>query len=355
VALSAAQRTLFEKARRLGAGAQGVGLDDATCRALIVLAARDLGRGEEFPGSAAVPELYDADPPDELRSEDGPQPLDMFERLVGTCGQDADTYFSSLASLHKARLKYRRILATQPSPTLDQVGPRGLLEYGLFPTSDLAALLFWRKWMFDIDNRAGQETGYLFEPIIAASIGGVSVSAKKSPVKRRSGNGAGRQVDCLRGDEAYELKLRVTIAASGQGRWSEELAFPEDAGASGCTPVLVVFDPTENPKLTELATAFRSAGGRVYVGDAAWAHLEDAAGATMGLFLEKYVRAPLQDLLDSAPQELPELTMSLNATRVAFSLTTGSRYEIERGRPDMELANGGDELPDDVEDTLPGL
>jgi hypothetical protein len=355
VVLSAAQRTLFDKARRLGAGAQGVGLDDATSRALILLAARDLGRADAFSDALSVPELYDADPPETLRSESGPPPLEMFDRLVETCGHDADTYFSSLASLQKARMKYRRILATQPSPTVDQVGPRGLLEYGLFPTSDLAALLFWRKWMFDIDNRAGQQTGYLFEPIIAASIGGVPASAARSPIKRRSGNGKGRQVDCLHGDDAYELKLRVTKAASGQGRWSEELAFPEDARASGYTPVLVVFDPTEDPKLSELAAAFTSAGGRVYVGDAAWAHLEEAAGATMGAFLEKYVRAPLQDLLESASEELPELTLSLNSARVVFTLGAGARYEVQRDRPDLELVGGGDELPEEVEDTLPGL
>ena len=28
--------------------------------------------------------------------------------------------------------------------------------------------------------------------------------------------------------KAYEFKLRVTIAASGQGRWKEELDFPSD-------------------------------------------------------------------------------------------------------------------------------
>jgi hypothetical protein len=354
VVLSASQRTLFDKARTLGAKRKGFRLDDAVCRALLALAARDLGRGDAFPGALDLPELYDADPPDALRYEAGPPPLEMFDRLIDICGPDTDTYFSSLASLQKYRTKYRRILTTQPFPTLDQVGPRSLLEYGLLPTPDLAALLFWRKWIMDIDNRSGQETGYLFEPIIAASIGGWPASRVNSPVMRRSGKGR-RQVDCIRDDEAYELKLRVTIAASGQGRWGEELAFPEDAKASGFTPVLVVFDPTENPKLTELAAAFRSADGKVYIGEAAWTHLEETAGATMGVFLEKYVRSPLQDLLESAPDELPELTLSLNAERVIFALGTDSRYEIVRGQPDMELVNGGDELPDDVQDTLPGL
>lgn len=352
--LSAAQRSLFDKACKLGAGAQGVGLNDAACRALLVLVARDLGRVDAFPGASALPELFDADPPDTLRIESGPEPLKMFEQLLEVCGQDADTYFASLASLQKARVKFRRILATQPIPTLDQVGPRGLLEYGLFPTPELSALLFWRKWMFDIDNRAGQETGYLFEPIIAAAVGGWSVSAKQSPVKRRSGTGAGRQVDCLRGEEAYEIKLRVTIAASGQGRWNEELSFPGDARASGYTPVLVVFDPTQNSKLTELSLAFKAAGGKVYVGDEAWAHLEQAAGPTMAAFLQKYVRSPLQDLLKSALVRLPDLSLSLDGERLVFALASGSRYEVGRGQADAELFSGEDQLPEGVEDKFPG-
>ena len=35
-------------------------------------------------------------------------------------------------------------------------------------------------------------------------------------------------MDCLCNDRAYEIKIRMTIAASGQGRWGEELEFPED-------------------------------------------------------------------------------------------------------------------------------
>jgi len=50
----------------------------------------------------------------------------------------------------------------------------------------------------------------------------------------------------------YEFKIRVTIAASGQGRWAEELSFPEDARAAGFDPMLVVFDSTDNEKLAQL-------------------------------------------------------------------------------------------------------
>ncbi len=351
--LNVVQRTLFQKARAPGGGDQAVGLDDAACRALILLVARDLDRAAAFPDIPDVPDLYAADPPDVLRVEAPVEPLEMFERLLEACGQDAGMYFSSLASLLKARLKYRKILSTQPISTIDQGGPRSLLEYGLLPTSSLAALLFWRKWVFDIDNRSGQETGYLFEPIIANSIGGTPVPAKRSPVRRRSGTG-GRQIDCLRGTDAYELKLRVTIAASGQGRWGEELAFPEECKASGYKPVLVVFDPTANPKLSELAMAFEVAGGDVHIGANAWSHLEQAAGTTMSVFLDKYVRRPLQDLLGSVQTELPELTMKLDAEHVVFALGNRS-YEVTRARPDMDLLEGGDELPDDVQETLPGV
>lgn len=353
MALNVVQRSLFQKARMPGSGGQAVGLDDAACRALILLAARDLDRAAELPQAPDLPDLYAADPPDLLRFDAAVEPLRMFEWLLEACGQDVGMYFSSLAALQKARLKYRRILATQPVSTIDQVGPRSLLEYGLLPTPALTALLFLRKWVFDVDNRAGQQTGYLFEPIIANSIGGTPVPAKRSPVKRRSGKG-GRQIDCLRDNEAYELKLRVTIAASGQGRWPAELEFPEDCRASGKKPVLVVFDPTPNPKLRELTAAFEAAGGDVYIGEHAWSHLEQTAGTTMGVFLDKYVRQPLQDLLDSTPEELPELALTLNADRVVFALG-GSSYEIARGAPDLDMLEDGDELPDDVQETLPGL
>jgi hypothetical protein len=179
----------------------------------------------------------------------------------------------------------------------DQVGPRSLLQYGSLSPKALAGLLFWRKWLFDIDNRAGQETGYVFEPIIAYAIGGVPASASKSPVRRSDNKVKGRQVDCVLDQKAYEMKIRVTIAASSQGRWREELEFPQDCQTSGYIPVLLVLDPTPNPKLHELSTTFQAAGGEVYIGQDAWNHLTTQAGATMSRFLELYVHEPIQTLL----------------------------------------------------------
>jgi hypothetical protein len=178
----------------------------------------------------------------------------------------------------------------------------------------------------------------VFEPILAAAIGGVPAPAKKSPIKRHKGTkkGKGRQVDCLRGNDAYEFKVRVTIAASGQGRWGEELAFPKDCQASKHRPNLIVFDPTPNPKLAELTRAFEVAGGRAFIGDDAWSHLEELAGDTMGQFLETYVRAPLRDLLTSVPDELPTLTLEMLADKVVFGIG-GVRYEVPRGGAGADL------------------
>ena len=177
------------------------------------------------------------------------------------------------------------------------------------PTA-LVAFLAWRKWLYDTDNRAAQETGYLFEPILAAAIGGAPVSAARSPVRRKKDSAKGRQVDCIKGTIAYEFKLRVTIAASGQGRWEEELTFPEDCRASNYTPVLVVLDATDKPKLTELQAAFSAAGGESYSGDAAWRMLESEAGPVMGVFLDRYVRAPVNELLAPAPARLADLHLA---------------------------------------------
>ena len=64
--------------------------------------------------------------------------------------------------------------------------------------------------------------------------------------------------------------MRVTIAASGQGRFKEELSFPYEAKESGMTPILVVFDETESALLTKLKAQFKHYGGKCFVGQAAW-------------------------------------------------------------------------------------
>ena len=328
--LSQNQRAILERARALGGGRQGIALTDEQCAGLIAIVVRDLGLEDYFPGLPLDTRSYfDIDP-----ATLGVPSFDIFELFGNLLGhnRDADTYFQCLATLHKSRLKYLRILSTQPMPTLDQVGPRGLLQYGMLPSAELSALLYWRKWMFDIDNRSGQETGYLFEPIIANAVGGFSASAGRSPIKRRSRPSQGRQVDCIKGSVAYEIKLRVTTAASGQGRWQEELDFPRDAVESGFTPALLVLDPTPNPKLAELSNVFADAGGVVYSGDEAWGHLEKEAGSTMAKFLDTYVRIPLGDLLNSASDDLPDLSLSMRADMVVFRIGS-NEYLVAREEP----------------------
>lgn len=308
---------------------------------LVARVAADIGRVDEFAdlgltSDRRIPDYFEEGA--EGFDDTGLQAFDLFERLVAI-EAPAETYFDCLSRMELRRRKYQMILETQPVPTMDQVGPRALLQYGRVPAEVLASFLVWRKWIYDIDNRSAQETGYLFEPIVREALGGVAVSAKESPV-RRGGTGAGRQIDCLRVDKegkrlAYELKMRVTVAASGQGRFQEELSFAQDAESSGVTPVLVVFDPTAANKLTELKEKFASHGGHSYVGDEAWEHLEGEAVAPLDLFLERYVRQPLDAVfragldIDGAGA-LSDLSLKLSGGRFEFTVSGHDAISIQR-------------------------
>lgn len=261
----------------------------------------------------------------------------LVECLAACVAYEADLrlYWENLATLHKRRLKYQRILSAQPRPTMNQIGPRSLLEFGGMDDGLLASWLVWRKWIFDVDNRAAQETGYLFEPVLASCLGGEAVGSKNSPVKRLNERGEttsdGRQIDCYDGENqlAYEFKLRVTIAASGQGRFGEELSFPREARAAGLTPVLVVLDPTPSPRLDELIAAFRTNAGEHYVGADAWAHMESKAGDTMAIFLKRYIQPPLTEMAryeDAGPEAL-ELTWTDEAVTIKG---TRASYRVQR-------------------------
>jgi hypothetical protein len=354
VGLTPTQQSIIAKAQSVGGSKQGVALDDGICAYLVAAIALDLGLRRKFKGLLAdLPPFFGTASLESLRLP-GADFRALFEKLV-QADPHAETYFACLAALHKGRLKYERILQTQPVPTVDQVGPRGLLQYGCVAARALTPFLLWRKWIYDIDNRAAQETGYVFEPIIAAAIGGVPVAARKSPVKRRDNPAKGRQVDCIRDQRAHEIKLRVTIAASGQGRWKEELEFPADCKASDYVPVLVVLDPTPNEKLAELQARFAAESGEVYVGKEAWTYLYSLAGATMTAFLEKYVHAPLQEVLAEVPPDregLPELRLRMDRDRFSAELPGGT-LEVRRS-PQPEEVAGLDELPTDVDEELPG-
>ncbi|NJM72026.1 MAG: hypothetical protein HC862_18580 [Scytonema sp. RU_4_4] len=207
-----------------------------------------------------------------------------------------------------------------------QISPRTLLEFGIIASRALASWMVWKKWFYDIDNRAAQETGYLFEPILASALGGVPCGARNSPIRRRSDPKKGRQVDCIVDKTAYEFKLRVTIAASGQGRFVEELDFAEDCRNSGFSPVLLVLDPTPSGRLEELSQEYERVEGQTYIGDKAWQHLEEQAGATMGTFVEKYVRRPIAEI-DTYASNLLNLSISKLSSESAFAVELSNERE----------------------------
>lgn len=297
---------------------QAIALTDETCVYILAVIADDLGLLRSFPEfGGQVKPFFTKTPLADLAIQ-GLDFLMLFERLVGL-NKDADTYFVCLAALHKGRLKYGTILRTQPMPTVEQIGPRGLLQFG--------------------------------SPIIASAIGGTPAPANRSPVRRHRDRTKRRQIDCIREKRAYELKLRVTIAASGQGRWREELDFPVDCRRSGFTPVLVVFDSTPNEKLAQLEKAFKNQKGEVYIGETAWKHLDDLAGATMAKFLDKYVREPLDQLLREVPIQLPRLTAEVHAEHI--KICVGEESITIRRTPDAEAALENDEMPEDDPDQLP--
>jgi hypothetical protein len=270
---------------------------------------------------------------------------------------DFVTYLRCLAELHKRRRKYAMILSMQPMPTMVKISPRSLMEYGHVEPEALASWLTWRKFFYDLDNRSAQETGYLFEPILAAAIGGEPQGARTKVVKRSDDPSRGRQVDCWkavpgRKPLAYEFKLRVTIAASGQGRIGEEHQFAVDCMNSGAVPVLVILDPTPNPKMAGLKAVYEANGGHAYIGDEAWRHLEVEAGPVMARFIEKYVRLPVADISrfekvvngDPAKKNFQLLDLNVRASAGDLMITLGRHERIIRRRENLLLSdNDGDD------------
>lgn len=319
--LTTAQAAAYQRIINPGSSAQAVRLPEAHIRALIYIAAQDIGLSGLPQPDAEIPNLFD-DRFDFDLDLPGTPAKSLFEQAL-TLNPEMETYISCLAAIHKFRMKYRRVVSTQAFPTMEQVGPRALLQYKQLGNRSLAALLIWRKWLFDVDNRAAQDTGYLFEPVITSAVGGVSYGAKSSPIRRLSDSSKGRQVDCIKDQRAYELKIRVTIAASGQGRWSEELSFPAEARAAGYTPVILVLDPTDNKKLSELVRAYEEAGGESYLGETAWAHLKAEASPEMSVFLENYIRTPLDSVVDAIGEEDPLPTFAISDLGGAIRFSIG--------------------------------
>lgn len=248
---------------------------------------------------------------------------------------DFGSYIENLSTLHRRRVKYRRILSSQAIPNMDQIGPRSLLEYGECNTALLANWMVWRKWIYDIDNRSAQETGYLFEPLLASCLGGEPVGSKNSPVKRLDANGhptnKGRQIDCLvpSSNRTYELKLRVTVAASGQGRFGEELSFAEESQAAGFVPVLLVLDPTPSNRLTELSDKYLACGGAFYHGEEAWRHMEQEAGEVISVFIERYIKPAIQGISEVEIDYPKSINLIWSDQEIKIS-ERGASYIIKR-------------------------
>ncbi|MBT1017724.1 hypothetical protein KJY77_01015 [Canibacter sp. lx-72] len=344
------QQLSFEKLFTKGSSPQDRKLSHDLVRSLIFITAEDLDIDLGY-NEVPIPKVYSTSLFDELSFLPELDTKDLYSKLLGL-NPNAETYVTCLAQVVRARLKFERVLKTQPLSTMEQVGPRSLLQFGSIDNEALASLLVWRKWLYDIDNRAAQDTGYLFEPVIAGAIGGIPYGHKNSPIRRSSGKG-GRQVDAIKGAYAYELKIRITIAASGQGRWSEELSFPEECIKSGYTPVLVVLNSTDNPKLREIVAKYQTAGGQAYTGEDAWQHLRDEAGAEMGVSLKKYVELPLKTMVQQENSRTVLLPLGLSQEPFGISIDVGgSSMRISHG--DFAPLEDEADIPENAADFLPG-
>lgn len=339
---SAFIRSLYAKCKMHGAGEAQIVLSDGELHAIISIAFDNLGWDHDEIGIARanlpssdyykIPMDWFIEKAATSVSTDG-----IISALMAGFAKDNDfgLFIENLSSLHRRRVKYGRILSSQPLPNMDQIGPRALLEYGGCNEILLANWMVWRKWVYDIDNRSAQETGYLFEPLIASCLGGKPVSSRNSPVKRLDNNGRptnqGRQIDCLVpiNNRTYEIKLRVTIAASGQGRFGEELSFAKESQAAGFTPVLLVLDPTPSSRLSELSQEFLACGGFFYHGDKAWEHMEKEAGGVISIFIERYIKPAIQSLEEVEIEYPRTISLSWSDQEIAISDECSS-YVIRR-------------------------
>lgn len=342
--MNKSQKDFYKLFSEHGAGDAKVTITPAEVMMLTVRAVSDLGLmpecGSRIMEDIAAKDFYEVTAGD-IDSLPAVSADACFEYMRACGVTDIDnvlfSYLKNLCDLYRRRMKYRCILRSQPFPAADQIVPRSLLEYGSCDNRLLADWLEWRKWIFDIDNRSAQETGYVFEPILAGCLGGESVSAKNSPVKRIDDNGdvtgKGRQIDCYIEDakEVYELKMRVTIAASGQGRFNEEMSFPLEADRAGLTPILVVFDGTESELLAKLKKRYADCGGRCYIGKEAWSMLQERAGKEMGVFINKYIYPPIHSMEKVLGAEPESIVLSRADGKISIK---GEHGEYVIGRTD---------------------
>ena len=193
--ITAEIRKSFSAARILGNGDDRVTLSENELFCLLSQCCRDLGLAARI---SKLPVLSSPPPGNDyyrlplawfqIPQAGCPSAAALVESLAECVAHEPDfrLYFENIATLHKRRVKYQRILSTQPKPTMNQIGPRSLLEFGGVNDGLLASWLVWRKWIFDVDNRAAQETGYLFEAVLASCLGGEAVRLTATMVKANS-------------------------------------------------------------------------------------------------------------------------------------------------------------------------
>lgn len=126
------------------------------------------------------------------------------------------------------------------------------------------------------------------------------------------------------------MKLRVTIAASGQGRFSEEMSFPYEAHRAGLIPVLIVFDPTPSPLLDRLKAKYVEEGGRYAIGEDAWNMLTNRAGREMGKYIVKYIKPPISKMEEVRLPIPSDIQLSASEERFIISDKSGNCYLIPR-------------------------
>lgn len=355
-------RRNLQKARRMTTGSLKIDVGWPAIGGLALRVAADRGYdiNEHFAG-LMVPDFFAVIEQEEWAAV-GADPGAVVAWIEDLDRHNA-VYLELLVRLFARRLKYRRILATQAFATSDQVGPRTLLEHGLLDEAALSSLVIWRKWMMDIDNRSGQETGYLYDAVVARALGGTSYGSSGSPVLRApsdpGGNSPGRrQVDCVVDNPAgkpwaYEVKIRITDAASRQGRLNEELRFPLDCTYSDHVPRLLVFDPTPCATLDQVIQAFTAEpGGEVYLGVDAYAHIGETAGPAQAEFLRRYVAEPLERYEDTIPdfgagRELADLRLAAGREQITLLIDGFAPYVIARDVDPDTVVDDAERIPEE--------
>jgi hypothetical protein len=135
----------LQAARRLTSGLLFVEVSWKAIAGLALRVALDRNYDlEERFGRKDIPEFFEVVDPGDWERLD----VDSRETVDWLLQKDPQNavYLELLIRLFARRLKYRRILNTQAFPTIDQVGPRMLLEHGLLDEGALSSLVVWRKW-----------------------------------------------------------------------------------------------------------------------------------------------------------------------------------------------------------------